>query len=182
MYFIIVYVCLHDMYECIGGHLLYVGFRIKLVSCIRHWMWLETQCLFYSGASLKNHTQDSEDTDTQPSHIILTPCWPVLALPSVTKMEFLFTNFYFSWRLPLRKQCSLRQQREILWIWLILSIIILKIICQIGLQFKWVLDILKPTKMLQISNRIVVVVSKLSSGFDQWRAINVPKSKSKSDW
>ena len=32
MYFIIVYVGLHDMYECIGGHLLYFGFLNK--ACI----------------------------------------------------------------------------------------------------------------------------------------------------
>ena len=32
MYFIIVYVCLHDMNVCIGGHILYVGFLNK--ACI----------------------------------------------------------------------------------------------------------------------------------------------------
>ena len=45
MYFMIVYVYLYDMYECIGGHLLYVGFPSKacilyLVSCI------DDTCLF----------------------------------------------------------------------------------------------------------------------------------------
>ena len=37
MYFAIVYVCLHDMYECIGEHLLYFGFLNK--ACILYLFW-----------------------------------------------------------------------------------------------------------------------------------------------